>query len=163
MFSFKKYPYNLLLLLAILILVTSFFISTEGAIDLHLHDTYFIISKVYLFWLVSGVLIVFWVLNSITKRFLFSKILTSIHLALIGLSAICLIGLLLYAHYYYQGLAGMPRRYYDYSRWEDKWAIYDNFTKASVITLVSMLLGIAVYFMHLVMGEFKFLKRKNGG
>ena len=70
--KFRERPYNLLLLSAILILIASFF-SFEQTLDIHLHDTYFVITLRQIFRYATIALLVLWVLYKLTNRSKFSK------------------------------------------------------------------------------------------
>src|SRR5690242_8828642 len=114
MFKFKERPYNFLLLTAILLFIASIF-NFNVPIDIHLHNTYFIFPLKLLIWLPTIILILFWLLYLLTKRFLFSKALTWTHVIL---TIICSILLLILPFILTYPFAGMdaPRRYYDYAK-----------------------------------------------
>jgi cytochrome c oxidase subunit 1 len=88
----------------------------NSALDIHLHDTYFVIAHFHIVMGVSGVFgmyagIYHWY-PKMYGRYLNNN-LGYIHfwLTLIG-------AYLIFWPMHYEGLAGMPRRYYDYSVWE---------------------------------------------
>lgn len=88
----------------------------NSALDLHLHDTYFVIAH---FHIVMGVSAFFGMFAGIYHWFpkmygrFMNQTLGYIHfwITLIG-------AYLIFWPMHYEGLAGMPRRYYDYSQWE---------------------------------------------
>ncbi len=95
-----------------------------------------------------------WMLYFLTKRFLFSKILTWTHIILTIVTSVLLVTISFYFNSYYQGLAGMPRRYFALDSWETfKW--YNNLTKGVVIVILLMTLGLITYVVNLVVGLFK--------
>ncbi|RFM35422.1 hypothetical protein [Chitinophaga silvisoli] len=74
-------PYHLFLLIAIVLFVVSFF-HFNTSLDIHLHDTYYIIAIRTLY---QGFAIIFWLLWTIyhfTYRFLYGNILIWSHLIL---------------------------------------------------------------------------------
>ncbi|MEO8961763.1 MAG: cbb3-type cytochrome c oxidase subunit I [Ginsengibacter sp.] len=88
----------------------------NSALDLHLHDTYFVIAH---FHLVMGVASMFGMFAGIYHwypkmfgRFM-NNTLAYIHfwISLVG-------AYFIFWPMHYEGLAGMPRRYYDFSNWE---------------------------------------------
>jgi cytochrome c oxidase subunit 1 len=87
----------------------------NSTIDIHLHDTYFVVAH---FHLVMGVSSVFGMFAGIYHWFpkmfgrFMNNTLSYIHFW-ITLTAVYLI----FWPMYYEGMAGMPRRYYDYSMW----------------------------------------------
>jgi len=88
----------------------------NSALDMHLHDTYFVIAH---FHLVMGVASMFGMFAGIyhwyPKMFgrLMNNTLAYLHfwITLVG-------AYLIFWPMHYEGLAGMPRRYYDFSNWE---------------------------------------------
>jgi len=88
----------------------------NSALDLHLHDTYFVIAH---FHLVMGVASMFGMFAGVyhwyPKMFgrLMNNTLAYMHfwISLIG-------AYFIFWPMHYEGLAGMPRRYYDFSNWE---------------------------------------------
>ncbi len=87
----------------------------NSAIDLHIHDTYFIIAH---FHLVMGVSAIFGMFAGVYHWFpkmfgrMMNRTLGVIHfwISLIG-------AYLIFWPMHYEGLAGMPRRYYSYDAW----------------------------------------------
>src|SRR6476660_4353933 len=88
----------------------------NSALDIHLHDTYFIIAH---FHLVMGVAGIFGMYAGIYHWYpkMFGRYMNNnlgyIHFWLTMIGAY-----LIFWPMHYEGLAGMPRRYYDYSIWE---------------------------------------------
>ncbi|MEO7313717.1 MAG: hypothetical protein ABIW47_00920 [Ginsengibacter sp.] len=156
MFHLKKRPYHLLLLTAILILIASFF-ALNKSLDIHLHDTYFIIALPHIFRGTTIMLLVLWMLYLLTQSILFSKILTWSHTILLVLTSISLVAISFYSNY--QGLAGTPGQYYDYGNLET--ILQSGYvSKWIVIIILVMVLGIFMYFTNLVIGIFKMLNRR---
>ncbi|MBN9350013.1 MAG: cbb3-type cytochrome c oxidase subunit I [Chitinophagaceae bacterium] len=88
----------------------------NASIDMHLHDTYFNIAH---FHLVMGVASMFGMFAGVYHWFpkMFGRFMNStlayIHFWITLVCAYCI-----FWPMHYEGLAGMPRRYYDYSSWE---------------------------------------------
>ncbi|NCT93250.1 MAG: cytochrome c oxidase subunit I [Chitinophagaceae bacterium] len=88
----------------------------NSALDIHLHDTYFVIAH---FHIVMGVASMFGMFAGIYHWFpkMYARYLNNtmgyIHFWVTIAGAY-----LIFWPMHYQGLAGMPRRYYDYSIWE---------------------------------------------
>ena len=150
MFNFKKRPFNLLLLTSVLILIASFYVHHE-TFDIHLHDTYFIIGLPNLFYWTIIYLLALWMVCLLTYRFLFSKCLNWAHIILAIAASVLLLAVSIYSSHYYQGLAGMPRRYYDYGSWSALLK-YDNLTKGLLIATLLFALGLLVQIVNLVVG-----------
>jgi cytochrome c oxidase subunit 1 len=71
-----------------------------------------------------------------------------------ALPLVLLIGVWFYSNNYYKGLAGMPRRYYDYNNWEGI-VPNNNLTKVVLITFVLTALGFFTFLINLVIGLLK--------
>ncbi|MFT3679383.1 MAG: hypothetical protein QM791_03870 [Ferruginibacter sp.] len=150
MFNLKERPYQLLPLIIIILLVISFFLSDQ-ILDIHVHDTYLIISMTHLFWVITILLLIPWILYLSTKHLLFSKTLTWIHIVLAVASSLLLAIVSFYANNYYYGLAGMPRRYYDYNSWDQ----FNNLTKTAGLFIMATVTGLVIYIINLSTGLIK--------
>jgi heme/copper-type cytochrome/quinol oxidase subunit 1 len=155
MFNFKEQPYNLLLLTAAFILIASIF-AYDQTLDIHLHDTYFIVAMTYLFWATSILLLILWALYLLTKQFLFSKLLTWVHIILTVIALVSFVAISFYSTNYYDGLAGMPRRYYDYSGWKT-FERYNNLTKGVFAVMLLISIGLMAYIINIVVGLLRIL------
>ncbi len=88
----------------------------NSSLDIHLHDTYFVVAH---FHIVMGVASMFGMFAGIYHWFpkMFGKYLNNtlgyIHFWITFIGAY-----LIFWPMHYEGLAGMPRRYYDFSNWE---------------------------------------------
>ena len=153
MLNFKERPDNLLLVTAVLILVASFF-AFDKTLDIHLSDTYFIIAMPHLFWAIIVLLLIFSILYLLTNRFLFSKVLIWTQIILTVATSIFFVAISFYSNNYYQGLAGMPRRYVDYSSW-NRLILYNDLTKGVLLALLLMTFGFLIYIVNLIVGLFK--------
>jgi len=88
----------------------------NSTIDIHVHDTYFVIAH---FHLVMGVSAIFGMFAGIYHWFpkMYGRYMNqTIGYLHFWLTLVC--AYLIFWPMHYQGLAGMPRRYYDYSNWE---------------------------------------------
>ncbi|MCW3080696.1 cbb3-type cytochrome c oxidase subunit I [Segetibacter sp.] len=88
----------------------------NSALDIHLHDTYFIIAH---FHLVMGVAGIFGMYAGIYHWYpkMFGRYMNNT-LAYIHFWVTFAGAYLIFWPMHYEGLAGMPRRYYDYTNWE---------------------------------------------
>jgi cytochrome c oxidase subunit 1 len=88
----------------------------NSALDLHLHDTYFVIAH---FHIVMGVASFFGMFAGVYHWFpkMFGRYLNNT-LAYIHFWITIVGAYLIFWPMHYEGLAGMPRRYYDFSNWE---------------------------------------------
>lgn len=88
----------------------------NSALDIHLHDTYFIVAH---FHIVMGVAGIFGMFAGIYHWYpkMFGRYLNNT-LSYIHFWVTIVGAYLIFWPMHYQGLAGMPRRYYDFSNWE---------------------------------------------
>jgi cytochrome c oxidase subunit 1 len=153
----KQKPYNLLLWTGLILVLTSFFILKQNnSVDIHLHDTYFVIAHTHVFWLLAMLALFVWTLYLLTNRILYSKALTWTHVI------VTILTLLLFALTLFFGDSFMnptPRRYYDYSIW-NSFDNYTTFTKAIGITIFVLLLGQFIFVINLIAGLFKRLTKR---
>jgi heme/copper-type cytochrome/quinol oxidase subunit 1 len=157
----KRHPHHLLLLAAGIVLIASFF-AFDKTVDIHLHDTYFVIAMTYSFWLLIIMLLLLWTFYRLAKRFLFSKVLTWLSLLLTVSSSLFLVAVSFYSDSYYNGLAGTPRRYYDYGSW-NSFTIRDNLTKAVVVFVLLLFIGLVIFIANFVIGLLKRFAGHNSG
>jgi cytochrome c oxidase subunit I len=88
----------------------------NSALDIHLHDTYFVIAH---FHIVMGVASMFGMFAGVYHWYpkMYGRYLNNT-LGYIHFWATIIGAYLIFWPMHYEGLAGMPRRYYDYSVWE---------------------------------------------
>ena len=115
----------------------------NSALDIHLHDTYFVIAH---FHIVMGVASMFGMFAGIYHWFpkMYGKYLNNnlgyIHFWLTMIGAY-----LIFWPMHYEGLAGMPRRYYDYSVWES----FKQFTELNrfISTVAMIVFAVQILFL----------------
>lgn len=143
-----------MLLLAAIPFVIIFITWNKATLDLHLHDTYFIIPARPLTLVPVFYLLVNWCIYLATNKFLFSRKLIWIHV-------VCVIVLpyFIYAFPYLihtNLLTGdRPRRYYDFKEWN-----YYPFQSQATSLLfrcffLFLLMGQLTYLVNLIMGLFR--------
>lgn len=126
----------------------------NSAIDIHVHDTYFIIAH---FHLVMGVAAFFGMFCGVYHWFpkMFGRFMNTtlgnIHfwITLIG-------AYLIFWPMHYEGFAGMPRRYYDYSGWESfkQFISLNRFISiAVIITFAAQFLFVFNFFYSIFKGR----------
>ena len=116
----------------------------NSALDIHLHDTYFIIAH---FHIVMGVAGIFGMYAGVYHWFpkMFGRYLNNT-LAYIHFWVTFVGAYLIFWPMHYEGLAGMPRRYYDFSNWES----FKMFNGVNVFISVVAMIVFAVQIMFLV-------------
>jgi len=126
----------------------------NSTIDLHVHDTYFIIAH---FHLVMGVSAMFGMFAGIYHWFpkiygrFMNTTLAYIHFWVTFAGAYCI-----FWPMHYMGLAGMPRRYLDYSNWQsfNQFEGLNRFiTVATLIVFAVQLLFVFNFFYSIVKGR----------
>ncbi len=126
----------------------------NSALDIHLHDTYFVIAH---FHIVMGVSAFFGMFAGVYHWFpkLYGKYLNNtlgyIHfwVTLVG-------AYLIFWPMHYEGLAGMPRRYYDFSNWAsfNQFGDLNEFISfVTIIVFATQLLFVANFFFSIFKGR----------
>lgn len=113
--------------------LTGIFIG-NSALDIHLHDTYFIIAHFHLVMGVSSFMGMFaGIYHWFPKMFgrFMNNTLGYIHFFITFIGAY-----LIFWPMHYEGIAGMPRRYYDYSAWESFKQFQGLNSFISIVTII---------------------------
>ena len=148
-----KHPHHLLFLAVIPFLVI-FFIWNDVTLDLHFHDTYFIIPARVLVLAPVTYLLIIWSVYLATLKVLFSKKLIWIHV-IFAILLSCLVFAFPYLIHTNLLTGDRPRRYYDFNEW-------NNYPFRSAlpsllfrIFFLLLLLGQLLLPINLVMGLYK--------
>ncbi len=126
----------------------------NSALDIHLHDTYFIIAH---FHIVMGVAGMFGMFAGIYHWFpkMYGRYLNDT-LAYIHFWVTMIGSYLIFWPMHYEGLAGMPRRYFDFSNWESfkMFAGLNQFISfVSIIVFAAQLLFVFNFFYSIFKGR----------
>ncbi|RAJ01707.1 cytochrome c oxidase subunit 1 [Chitinophaga skermanii] len=126
----------------------------NSSIDIHLHDTYFVIAH---FHIVMGVSAFFGMFAGIYHWFpkMFGRYMNNT-IAYIHFYVTLVGAYLIFWPMHYEGMAGMPRRYYDYSTWESfkQFAELNHFISSVVIIVFfAQLLFVVNYFYSMYKGR----------
>ena len=126
----------------------------NSVIDIHVHDTYFIVAH---FHLVMGVAAMFGMFAGIYHWFpkmygrYMNNVLAQIHFWITFAGAY-----VIFWPMHYMGLAGLPRRYYDYSGWES-FKQFDSLnrmiTVAAIIVFAVQILFVVNFFYSIFKGR----------
>ena len=126
----------------------------NSSLDIHLHDTYFVIAH---FHLVMGVASMFGMFAGIYHWFpkMFGRYMNNtlayMHFWLTIIGAYCI-----FWPMHYEGLAGMPRRYYDFSNWESFkmfGGLNEFISIVAIIVFAAQLLFIGNFFYSMFKGR----------
>jgi heme/copper-type cytochrome/quinol oxidase subunit 1 len=142
-------PYQLLLLAALSLLISGF-LSAKGTIDLHFHDTYFVIDHVQFYLILSLPAFVLWTIYLLTRNILLSHLMTWVHVALTLLAIGAFICLPLFSY---------PARYVDVS----PWSTFNEFqTTNKIIAGIALIFTLArlILIVNIVGGIVRRLSRR---
>jgi cytochrome c oxidase subunit I len=116
----------------------------NSALDIHLHDTYFVVAH---FHIVMGVASMFGMFAGIYHWYpkMYGRYLNNT-LGYIHFWATMIGAYLIFWPMHYTGLAGMPRRYYDYSIWESFKRFVELNQFISIVAIVVFLVQILFLF-----------------
>ncbi len=154
----KQKPYNLLLLTGFILVLISFFVLKQNnTVDIHLHDTYFVVAYTHIFWLLASIALVLWKVYLLTKKLLYSTSLIWVHVV------ITILTLLLFAVTFFwdDGFVNpATRRYYDYSNWNSL-THTSGVAKVSAITIRVLIFVQLVFIINFISGLIKRLANRN--
>ena len=147
--------YNILLLLCGICFLISFFPQQEESLDIHLHDTYFIIAYRHIYWIYSFFIFFIWLMYFLLNRLLYSKVLTTIHILSIVLWFLTNLTL----HFVKFGIsetqAGAPKTYNDFSSFESfnsMLEIYGSQTKYLILFSIFLFIAQIVFPINILLG-----------
>ena len=125
--------------------------SFNTAIIINMYNTYFVFKLAYFIWIPSIILLIFWILYLVTVKNLYSKALTWAHIffTITGCFYILTFPYLLTNSY--EGLAGMPRRYYDIGQ-EKTYQFFCTLSKTAVAIAFILALGQITYCLNFFIG-----------
>jgi len=145
----KQRPHHLLLLTAVTFVLISFFVLNQNhVIDIHFHDTFFVIAPTYVFWLLAVLALFIWAPYLVTEKIMFSKVLTWTHVT------ITMLTLILFAMtlYFGENVSSLqPRHYYDYST-SNSFNGDDKYTKPIGILISILLYGQIIFAINFIAG-----------
>lgn len=129
-------------------------------IDIMLGDMSFVFSLVNYIYAAPIILIVFWLVYEATKNILYSNKLSWIHIILTIATSLFIFALPFNMTNSYQGLAGMPRRYYDYGLF-NSFNIFGELAPTVIIVFLIAIIGHITYFVNFFIGLYKSTTRQN--
>ena len=148
----KRRPYNLLLVIGLLLVLLSLFVlNTTNTIDIHFHDTYFVLAYAHVFWLFGFIFLFLWTLYTLTKNVLFSKTLTWIHVII---TVLTLIILALTFKLDNTVLISNSPTYNDANNW-DSFVTYSRFHRTMTIVTIILLIGQTTFVINVFAGLLK--------
>jgi heme/copper-type cytochrome/quinol oxidase subunit 1 len=147
----KQSPYHLLLLTGLVLVLISFFLDQSKTVDIHVHDTYYVIAQGHVFIFFAFIVLVLWFLYLLTKKFLYSKSLTWTHVIITLFPLLFLLFLLNFGS---DIINPRPRCYLDYSNW-NKFNAYNRDMRWISYITIALLLGQIIFIVNLIIGIVK--------
>lgn len=147
-----KYPFHLFLITAIMLFLFSLF-SQDHGMDIHLHDTYFVIDGQVLYRGAALNLLLLWAIYFLARKFLFSKMLTWIHV-LLTLAFVFVWTVPIFRNYW-----DGATHYADYSGWESV-QHFNTIAYLQLFLALAFVLAQILFLIHLITGAVRFYKNK---
>ena len=148
----KQKSYRLLFVVALILVLSSIFVSNENnSVDIHIHDTYFVIGLGYFFGLLAIIFLFLWMIYLLTNKLLYSEALTRLHVMVSILALVFVVFIVFFGDNF---STPKPRRYYYYRAWRP-FGTYTTFTKAMGITISLLFVGQFILIINLIAGLFK--------
>ncbi|MBX3255373.1 MAG: hypothetical protein KF862_14625 [Chitinophagaceae bacterium] len=123
-----------------------------------MRDTYFVFPLTYFVWTLSVTLLVIWLQYLVTKNILYSKTLIWIHIIFTIVGCFFILTIPYFLTNAYEGLAGMPRRYYDIGQ-SKTYQFFGKLTTTAVVFAFILVAGQLTYLINLAIG----LTKRVGG
>jgi hypothetical protein len=142
-------PYHLLLLAGLSLLVCALF-STNESINVHVHDTYVVMTHSFFYGTFAVLSFLFWSIYILTRRLLLSNLLTWLHVVLTLLAMALFICIPLFSY---------PRRYVDVTPWSG----FNEFHRTNEIVVGSTIIFTVAQLMlvvNIVGGLFRRARRR---
>jgi heme/copper-type cytochrome/quinol oxidase subunit 1 len=133
------------------LVLASFTLTQDRTIDIHLHDTYYVIAQGHVFIFLAFIVWFLWFLYLLTRKVLYSKTLTWIHVVTTLLTLLFLLSLLNFGGDIFNLSS---RRYLDASNWTT-FNRYEQGMRRIAYTLIVLLLGQIVFVVNLIVGIIK--------
>jgi heme/copper-type cytochrome/quinol oxidase subunit 1 len=146
-------PYHLLIPAGLLLVLTSLFMLNQKntVVDIHLHDTYFVIAQNHIFWLLSIITFFIWLLYFLTNKILYAKVLTWTHVILTILTLLLLVSTLYFGDSILGPIAG---GYIDISHVKS-FDQYRTYSKSVEISILVLFLGQVIFVVNVILGLLK--------
>ncbi len=116
----------------------------NAALDIHLHDSYFVIAH---FHLVMGVAALFGMIAGVYHWFpkMYGRYMNTT-LGYIHFWGTIIAAYVIFWPMHYQGLAGMPRRYYEYASWKS----FNQFETINIVISIAAIIAFLLQILFLI-------------
>jgi cytochrome c oxidase subunit 1 len=141
------------------ILVAGQLLMGNSSLDIHLHDTLYVFPAAYYSWFPALLLLSCWLLYICTKRILYSKKISRIHIILTIPACFFIAALPYILTSQYQGLAGMPGRYFDYGA-SSRFNVPHRLTTTGTIVFIILIAAQLLYVINFAIGLFKYFAKQ---
>ena len=154
-FDIRSKPYTLLGIVGFFVAIISFIpIISDSALDINLHDTYFVITDFSLYRFYAVILLFLWSVYLIANRLIFSRKLTWLHI----IATLLPIVFFIITKKHTWGMSGVPRRYYALSEFDRP---YYDIGIYYVAIILSLVIGQLIFLTNLIVGTIKHFQLKN--
>jgi drug/metabolite transporter (DMT)-like permease len=145
----SQQPYRLFLFAGLFFLMASFLVSEKLTMDVHLHDTYFVLTYSVVFLCFAFLAIVIWAFYQLTNRLRYSKKLTWAHVMLTIAAVLMFIGVI-----FWSNDSTAPKQYFDISSFElFHW--YRGSILCGAIAVFIFVVGQLLWLVNIIRGTMK--------
>ncbi len=148
----KIHSSHVFLFVTSVMLILIGFFQPDKTVDIHIHDTYFVISNPHYYFGMGLLLLLITVIVFLTKSVAWKSSLMWLHTVA---TAVIFLFLALIPIIFSAGLAGEPRRYYDLSGSPLLWNRHENLSNCLQLGLLLLLIAQLLFVINICIGLIK--------
>lgn len=146
--TLKSKPSVFLLLFAILLLLTPFFVEDQ-TFDIHLSDTFYVIGISLIYWVFSAALLLLWIMYRLIHLHLYSRLLSWLHILL----TIIVMFIIAVVPWWSGYFSNAPKRFTDTDVFVRR-ADYTVLNNSLVLLLCTLLVVQLIFLVNIIIGIF---------
>ena len=152
--TFSNKPYYLFLATALVIAVICTVRSDMDSLDIHLHDTYFVVAYTHIAMAAAFGLTIFWLIYYWLYNAMYSKIVAWLHILVT-----CIAFILFFVPVQNEPVTGAPRRYYDYTAWES-FRSYEGLDGFISVIVILAFFAQLLFLLNILLGLIRIISRR---
>jgi heme/copper-type cytochrome/quinol oxidase subunit 1 len=148
----KYKPYYLFLYTGLTLFLISLIVLKQNiSVDIHLHDSYFVIALSHIFWFLASFSLIIWVFYLLVNKILYSKILIWVHI-IVTIFALSIFSAILFL---YESLIKVKINPNNNFRFLNPFDNYNTIEKFIGISIFVLVIGQFIFLINIIIGLFK--------